>query len=163
MYKDIPGYVGLYQVSDQGQVKALPRKIIRPKSSYVTHEKLMSLNDNKNGYLKVRLTAEDGSTKMFFVHRLVIETFIGPDPRQVNHKDRNRKNNALSNLEYLTGRENCIHALDKTKTASRFVGVTKHSSGKWRSRALKNKKVVYLGLYATEEQAAAAYERFLNE
>ena len=68
---------------------------------------------DKDGYKKVRLSNGDGNRKVFSVHRLILETFE-PNPNsdklQVNHKDGNKTNNALSNLEWTTCKENINHA-----------------------------------------------------
>lgn len=68
---------------------------------------------DKDGYKKVRLSNGDGSRKVFSVHRLILETFE-PNPNssnlQVNHKDGNKENNALSNLEWVTCKKNINHA-----------------------------------------------------
>ena len=67
---------------------------------------------DKDGYKKVRLSNGDGSRKVFSVHRLILETFE-PNPNssilQVNHKDGNKANNSLSNLEWVTCKENINH------------------------------------------------------
>lgn len=68
---------------------------------------------DKDGYKKVRLSNGDGSRKVFSVHRLILETFEpNPDSAklQVNHKDGNKANNALTNLEWVTCKENINHA-----------------------------------------------------
>jgi len=68
---------------------------------------------DKDGYKKVRLSNGDGSRKVFSVHRLILETFE-PNPNsanlQVNHKDGDKTNNSLSNLEWVTCKENINHA-----------------------------------------------------
>lgn len=68
---------------------------------------------DKDGYKKVRLSNGDGSRKVFSVHRLILETFK-PNPNsanlQVNHKDGDKTNNCLSNLEWVTCKENINHA-----------------------------------------------------
>lgn len=68
---------------------------------------------DKDGYKKVRLSNGDGTRKVFSVHRLILETF-NPNPNsdklQVNHKDGDKTNNALSNLEWVTCKENVNHA-----------------------------------------------------
>jgi YesN/AraC family two-component response regulator len=65
--------------------------------------------ETTKGYLKVRLY-KDGKQKNYFVHRLVMETFKGESSLEVNHIDGNKKNNELSNLEYVTTKENDTHA-----------------------------------------------------
>lgn len=68
---------------------------------------------DKDGYKKVRLSNGDGSRKVFSVHRLILETFQ-PNPHsnelQVNHKDGDKTNNKLSNLEWVTCKQNINHA-----------------------------------------------------
>lgn len=99
-WKDIPGYEGIYKVSDKGNVH----------SSYGKGRTLRQ-RDNGNGYLKVELWGS-GKRKNIFVHRLVLLAFVGPSSLQVNHKDGNKTNNRLSNLEYCTRRQNIKHASD---------------------------------------------------
>lgn len=70
--------------------------------------------DNGNGYKYVAIKV-DGKMKNKTIHRLVAETFI-PNPNnlpQVNHKDGNKNNNHVSNLEWITARDNNQHAIDK--------------------------------------------------
>lgn len=74
--------------------------------------KFLSYNEDKNGYLKVRLICKD-ARHTFSIHRLILETFNpveGMETLQVNHKDGNKKNNKLSNLEWVTCQENISHA-----------------------------------------------------
>lgn len=67
---------------------------------------------DKDGYKKVRLSNGDGTRKVFSVHRLILETF-NPNPNsdklQVNHIDGNKTNNGISNLEWVTCKENINH------------------------------------------------------
>lgn len=68
---------------------------------------------DKDGYKKVRLSNGDGSRKVFSVHRLILETFKpnkNSDKLQVNHKDGNKANNNLNNLEWVTCKQNINHA-----------------------------------------------------
>lgn len=67
----------------------------------------------KNGYLAVNLY-KDGKCKHYYIHRLVAQTFIdNPDNfREVNHKDCNKHNNNVSNLEWCSRRENLQHSYD---------------------------------------------------
>lgn len=100
-WKDIPGYEGLYQVSDQGNVKSLSyRRSGKPK--------LLHLNLLPSGYLLVGLCKQN-KLKMHYVHRLIALAFYGPSTLTVNHIDGIKTNNRLSNLEYLTVLENIEH------------------------------------------------------
>lgn len=103
IWKDIPSFVGVYQVSNLGRVKSLNyyRKGI---------ESIRKPAINK-GYLYVSLY-RNNVNKTYAVHRLVAEAFIeNPENKeQVNHKDGNRKNNNVLNLEWATRSENNTHA-----------------------------------------------------
>ena len=100
-WRDIPGYEGLYQVSDMGNVKSL---------NYRRSGKsgLLSPRSIGQGYLSVELFKNGVSQKMR-VHRLVLLAFVGPSPLPVDHKDWNITNNRLDNLRYCTASENNSH------------------------------------------------------
>ena len=98
IWKDIKNYEGLYQVSNFGKVKSLPRK-----GTQTNTEKILKVSYTYNGYERVSLH-KNNKDKRYLVHRLVAETFI-PNPNnypQVNHKDENKINNNVSNLEWCT-------------------------------------------------------------
>lgn len=105
VWKPIPGYEGLYEVSDQGRVKRLANT--RGKSL----ERIRKLTVNRFGYRCVGLTI-NGRQRIYFVHKLVMQAFVGPCPRgkNINHKNGIKSNNYLSNLEYVTQSENMKHA-----------------------------------------------------
>jgi hypothetical protein len=106
-WKDIPGFEGLYQVSDCGQVKSLERFIkIRGDMLRIEKEKILKTNLNKYGYEQV-LLSKDGVRKSFKVHQLVMYTHSHINENLViNHIDENKRNNHISNLEYCTQAEN---------------------------------------------------------
>lgn len=94
IWRDIPGYEGLYQVSNYGRIKSLLNGKGRILRMYA---------NIKWGYLYVFLY-KDKKRKCFRVHRLVAMAFL-PDPGnlpEVNHKDENVKNNCAENLEWCT-------------------------------------------------------------
>lgn len=98
-------YRGLYQVSNFGRVKSLVKWDIGSKS-FIREEKIM--NANCGEYRKVGLR-KDGCYKTISVHRLVALMFI-PNPNnlpQVNHKDENKLNNKVDNLEWCSLLDNC--------------------------------------------------------
>ena len=155
--KDIKTFENLYQVSENGIVKALERKVNMPNGGIKTiKEHYPKLSKTKKGYLKVMLTDLNGIRKGFFVHRLVLATYFKESKLQVNHKDGNKENNNLSNLEYVTNRQNVIHSIDKENTSSKFVGVTKKGN-KWQCQKMINGKRTYLGLFNTEDEARQKY------
>lgn len=115
VWRNINGYEGLYQVSTLGRVKSLDRKIkhIKNGKDYFTIQKgkLKALRPGDDGYLDVGLY-KNNKAKFYSVHRLVAETFI-PNPKNkptVNHKDGNKQNNRVSNLEWATCKEQMEHA-----------------------------------------------------
>lgn len=102
IWKDINGYEGYYQVSNLGRVKSLPRWIYYSDGrKYFYDGVILSFNTDHGGYSTVVLTINTNlETKK--VHRLVAEAFL-PNPNnlpEVNHKDENKKNNQVSNLEW---------------------------------------------------------------
>lgn len=106
-WKDIPGYLGYYQISNLGRVKSLERTIVYPPSKYypngrtrVLKEKIMTPSIDKKGYQFVQLFI-NGKFRSKKVHRLVAESFLlNPNNfPQVNHKDENKLNNSVKNLE----------------------------------------------------------------
>lgn len=107
IWKDIRGYEGLYQVSNLGCVKSLNWR-----NQGV--QKNLWLKPHNRGYLQVEL-AKDGQKKCFVVHRLVADAFI-PNPDglpQVNHKDEEKTNNCVENLEWCSRSYNAKYSLDR--------------------------------------------------
>lgn len=100
VWKEIPGFEGLYQVSNIGRVKSLPRGKQYPYRQ--THNNIRKPH-LKNGYYQVNLS-KSNVTKWISAHRLVALAFL-PNPDSlpcVNHKDENKLNNRLDNLEWCT-------------------------------------------------------------
>ena len=91
IYKDIEGYEQLYQISNLGNVK----------SFQTGKEKILKPNKTKKGYLRIELWKQ-GKYKKYLVHRLVAQHFIdNPNNyEQINHRDEDKTNNCVSNLEY---------------------------------------------------------------
>lgn len=110
-WKDIPGYDGMYQVSDEGRVRSWKRHAGRPGKR--NEPVILKQTPDSPGYLRVSLW-NDGVRKMGVIHRLVPELFI-PNPENkeyINHLDGNKFNNNASNLRWSTPSENALHAYD---------------------------------------------------
>lgn len=122
MWKDIAGYEGLYQVSDQGEIRSLDKTLqIRPNCIITRKGKIMKPEVSNKGYLRIILYKND-KKKHFSIHRLVAKAFI-PNPENldtINHKDENKFNNAADNLEWMSLKSNINYG----------TGITKRSNSK---------------------------------
>ena len=109
IWKDITGYEGYYQISNIGRVKSLARPVYN-KDGCVQRYKPETIKKNKvtpDGYYHITLSV-NCINKTFRIHRLVAQEFI-PNPDnlpEVNHKDFDRKNNCVDNLEWCTHEDN---------------------------------------------------------
>jgi len=135
MIKDIPGYEGNYAACDSGKIW-----------SHKTN-KFLAETDAGKGYLNVHIGC---ATK--YVHRLIAKTFLPnySEDLDVDHIDKNRSNNNISNLQMLTHADNM-----KRKTGKGYTWLA--ARAKWMAYIKKDKKFKYLGLFDKEEDAKAAY------
>lgn len=103
-WKTIPGFEGLYQISDKGRLK-----------SFKQYEagKILSRKNSKGDYIRTVLCGKGVKSRSISIHRLVAEAFIpNPDNKpEVNHIDGNKQNNRVENLEWVTRAENAHHAI----------------------------------------------------
>lgn len=129
IWKDVVGYEGYYQISSFGNVRSVDRYINSSYNSTIFRKgAVMKQQQSKKGYMTVHLS-KNGISKRLPVHRLVAKAFI-PNPDdlpQVNHKDTDKTNNKVLNLEWITNCDNvkhaikngCINITDKKREASR--------------------------------------------
>ena len=123
VWKDIPGYEGLYQVSNTGKVRSLNYRRTGKKQ-------ILKQYINNTGYKRVALR-KNNKVKWYLVHRLVAQAFI-PNPHNypiINHKDENPANNAVWNLEWCTMDYNIDYSKNKKmekqfKEANRIIQLT---------------------------------------
>lgn len=112
-WRDIPGYEGLYQASNHGRIRSVSHLIKANKDGGIRYTKanIKKLVSGWHGYMWVSL-CKDGKPKTHSVHQLVAVTFIeNPDNLPaVNHIDADKTNNNISNLEWVTVKENQQHA-----------------------------------------------------
>lgn len=164
---DIPGYEGLYAACSSGRIwshsktsrlgRTYPGRILSPAL--------------EGGYFRVSLSKE-GKTRSFLVHRLVALAHL-PNPEglpEINHKDGNKENCALSNLEWVTGLSNRLHAVQSGllthKRLSKFHGVSYsvqpiHRLKPWRAQIQIEGKQKQIGYYNSEVAAAKAFNDFV--
>ena len=112
IWKDVPGYKGLYQVSNLGNIKALEKQRSKTQPHIISKEKPLKPGINVCGY-KFVILVKNQEKKSFLLHRLILSAFI-PNPENkpcANHKDCDRNNNRIENLEWCTYKENTRHAM----------------------------------------------------
>ena len=151
-WKDIKDMNGYYQISNFGNVK-----------SFITYRQ----NKKETGkILKPFLVTKKYQTvslfsKSYSVHRLVAEHFI-PNPNnlpQVNHIDGDKTNNNISNLEWVTNRENSIHYHKSDDTS----GIQMTKANTYSTKIRHNKKQVYLGTFSTLDEAISVRKKYIEE
>lgn len=103
IWKAVPGYEGLYEVSDQGRVRSLDRTIVRAGSPARYKGRVLKTAPHNGGYRSVVLS-DHGAQTSYLVQDLVMEAHVGPRPpgMWVCHGDNDKTNNYLSNLRYDT-------------------------------------------------------------
>jgi hypothetical protein len=138
---------GNYEVSNLGNIR-------NKKTGRILKQRL-----NSNGYFYIDLSYD----KHLKVHRLIANAFI-PNPENkpfIDHIDKNRTNNNMSNLRWATSQENARNRKSYSKT-SKYQGVTfDKSKNRFKARIMINRKSVGIGHYKTEEEAAIAYNDYL--
>ena len=112
IWKDIQGYEGFYQISNLGNVKSLER-VVDKGNGILQHrkERIMNKRESVDGYYIAKLNVNKKSTSIA-IHILVARHFIDNPNNypEVNHKDCNRKNNQVDNLEWCTHQQNVEHS-----------------------------------------------------
>ena len=108
-WRDIEGFEGYYQISNMGRVKSLERTVRNSRGYRIVAERILKPQSNSKGYLYVNLY-KDGKMKRCRVNRLVAQAFL-PNPDnlpEVNHKDEDKQNNCMDNLEW------CSHSYNNS-------------------------------------------------
>ena len=125
----------MYQISNLGRVKSLERY---DKYNRYVNEKILVPRKHTQGYLRVSLGKKD-----YYIHRLVAETFIENKENKpyINHKDGDKTNNKVENLEWCTAKENMLHAFYVLKYADNDF-MKKISNCKKRKEATKKRRLL---------------------
>ena len=138
-----------YQISNVGRVRNVSTGRILKQCVY------------NRGYYVVGLT-KDNVARIHTVHKFVAHEFIPrPDANTtlvVDHVDRNKLNNQITNLRWVTQQQNMMNMTIRTGTSSQYKGVSFHKkSRKWRAEIKFNGSTIRLGYFTNEEDAASAY------
>jgi hypothetical protein len=163
VWKDIPNYEGLYQVSNLGRVKSLKRWIDnKTNAGYFIEEKILKQGMSKNHYNIVAL-CRGGKCVTKKVHSLVAIAFLNHNPNGykllIDHIDNDKSNNKLENLQLITNRKNTIKdSINKTG----YNGVTLIKN-KYRAAIQINGKKKHIGYYKTSNEANQAYQLYVKK
>jgi len=157
IWKDIDGFEN-YQVSNLGRVKSIG-------NSFSRKEKILKDRIYKPGYNTVILY-KNKKQKSFLVHQLVAVAFLDHKicghKLVVNHKDFNKLNNNVDNLEIVTARENSNQK--HIKSISKYTGVSfRKDNLRWTAQIVINKKLIHLGYFKNEIDAHNAYQNKLKQ
>jgi len=157
IWKDVPGHEGLYRISNLGRVKSL-----RYKGYSVA--RILRISVDPHGYQMICLT-KDKEKRTKKIHKLVAIAFLGHEPcghkLVVNHKDLNKLNNNLSNLELVSSRINgnkkhLPHSIE-------YTGVSWNKKDRnYECKIMVKGVSVYLGRFKNEIDAHYAYENKLK-
>jgi hypothetical protein len=165
IWKDIPGYEGLYQVSSDGKVKGLERYVAHWRGGLRKYEeKELSQSIEKVGYRCVVLCKE-GKMRTHRVHSLIAMAFFNHQPCGYNilvdHINNNKLDNRLKNIQLVDCRTNS--SKDRKVGLSGFRGVSKTKTGRYKSKIIDKKVTYNLGTFDTAEEAHNAYVNKLSE
>jgi len=165
IWKDVPEYEGLYQVSSLGRVRSLDRVVNGRWGKTRYKGRVLKPGLSSVGYLQVCLW-KDGRKKTVRIHQLVAITFLNHKrcgmKELVDHIDNDKTNNRLDNLQLVTNRENT--SKDRNGYTSQYVGVSwLKNMGKWRAAIQVNGKNKTLGCFDDEYEAHLAYQKALTE
>ena len=149
IWKDIPEYEGLYQISNYGRVKSLK----------FDKEKILKFGKDKDEYLQVVLY-KDKKRKTFKVHRLVCLAFL-KNPENfpyINHKDENKQNNHVNNLEFCNHTYNMNYGTIIERKHKPIIQFTKEGEFIKMWDSIKSASIE-LKIYATSITACCKFKR----
>ena len=151
-FKKIEEYEN-YEISNMGNVRnTKTNRILKPRK-------------NSDGYYIVNLY-KDRNRKSFYIHRLIAYAFI-PNPQHltdIDHIDRTKTNNSITNLRWVSHSNNCRNRPKKQNASSKFMGVCfDKANGKYVARININNKLIHIGYYEKEEDAAKARDAYVKE
>ena len=160
IWKDVPNYEGLYQVSNLGIVKSLTRTV-----SYNDGRKSKRKGRTlsyviRHGYPSVSIS-KNGNSQRIGIHQLVAITYlnhkINGHSLVVDHKDDNPLNNNVDNLQIVTNRYNIVKSMLKRKKSVGYYYSEKRK--RWVSQTNEKGKHITIGFFKTEQDAKESYKK----
>lgn len=136
-WKPISGYEGIFSVSSLGRIR---NECVKRGNQYVG--KIRIGKKHKDNYLSIRM-CHNYKVNIFRIHNLVAKAFIGERPENyvVNHKDGDKANNKLENLEYLSRSQNAYHAVKMNRWPD--CRGSKHYASRFKDEDIKNIRDLY--------------------
>jgi hypothetical protein len=157
IYKNIPGYDGVYQVSNFGNVRSFKNG----RHGLKTTPKILKQSKDTQGYLKVMFSYNNKVINAK-IHKLVAMAFLDHIPdgynMTVNHIDKNHLNNKLDNLELLPFKEHIIKDRFGNGRGYSFI----KNRNKWRAEITVNYKTIFLGEFINKQDAINLYNKAIN-
>ncbi len=167
IWKDIPNYEGLYQVSNMGRVKSLIKEWNTYTDRLVKRKERISNGHKGKGDYLCFVLLKNNKSKHFKVHQLVAMSFLNHVPcghdKVVDHINGIKTDNRLENLQVITHIENVCRVQKSKECTSKHRGVCKRKGvKKWNAYIGINKKRIHLGYFVNELDAVKARELALE-
>ena len=164
IWKSIIGYEESYEISNFGRIRSIDRTIIcKNGNPQFNKGKVLSPSKDKDGYLQIHLSKK-GKLKYFRIHQLVFQTFTGQSIKYLDHKNRIKNDNCLTNLRPSTNSTNQANRLEPKNNTSGHKGIFHcKKTNKWRASIQKEDKRYWLGQFLIKENAIIAYNKKAKE
>lgn len=161
IWKDIIGYENIYQVSNLGNIKSLDR-IVKYSNGKIYKYKGKLRNPSISEYRLIALS-KNNKVSMVKISRLVAIHFIKKDNKRniVNHKDHNKLNDCVDNLEWVNHSENSLHSSNRHNKLRGIFYDKKRE--RWASYIYRNNKNIFVGRFHTKEEAIEKQKEKLKE
>ena len=156
-WRPIPGYEGMYSVSSLGNVRSEERQVTHGAFLRTVKKRILCQNHTTNGYLSLRLWC-NGKFRVARVHQLVAEAFIGKpqDGLMVDHIDRDKANNKVDNLRWVTKAQNMKNTQCRGSSGLKFAYLMPSGRYQARYKPSTGKPMVNCGTYDTPYRAHIA-------